>query len=112
MSDGFEQLLEQREAAKHQQQASGRWLWLVIGVAFAAVLLLVILRGDPGTGPVNPNTADVTVLTSLPSVGPSIAEKIIAKRKQKPFTKAEDLLDVPGIGPKTLEKMKPRLKFD
>ena len=112
MSDGFQQLLEQRETAKHQQAASGGWLWLIIGIAFACVLVFVVLRGDPSTGPVNPNTADVAVLASLPSVGPSIAEKIVAKRKEKPFTKAEDLLDVPGIGPKTLEKMKARLKFE
>ncbi len=112
MSDGFQQLLEQREAAKRQQATSGTWLWLLIGIGFAAVLLFVILRGDPSTGPVNPNTADAIVLASLPSVGPEIAEKIIAKRKEKPFTKAEDLLDVPGIGPKTLEKMRTRLKFE
>jgi competence ComEA-like helix-hairpin-helix protein len=111
MSDGSQQLLEKREAAKQQQAAAGRWMWLLIGIAFAAVLVFVILRGDPSTGPVNPNTADAALLSSLPSVGPDIANKIIAKRAEKPFTKPEDLLEVPGIGPKTLEKMKPRLKF-
>lgn len=112
MSDGFQQLLEQREAAKRQRATSANWLWLVIGLGFAAVLLFIVLRGDQNTGPVNPNTANADQLASLPSVGPDIAAKIIAKRAGKPFTKAEDLLDVPGIGEKTLSKMKARLKFE
>lgn len=40
-----------------------------------------------------------------------MASAIIAKRNEKPFIKPEDLLEVKGIGPKTLEKMKPRLTF-
>ena len=55
---------------------------------------------------VNPNTASSATLDRLPGVGPSTARKIIEAR---PFTSVDDLLRVRGIGPATLEKMRPFL---
>jgi len=43
----------------------------------------------------------------LPGVGPVTAAKIVAGR---PFERVEDLLDVSGIGPVTLEKLRPYVK--
>lgn len=43
----------------------------------------------------------------VPGVGPSTAAKIIASR---PFSSIDELLDVSGIGPATLEKMRPYVK--
>ncbi len=61
---------------------------------------------------VNINTADAEALTQLPGIGPKTAKSIIAYRKKNgKFKKAEDLLNVKGIGEKTLKKMKPQLKF-
>jgi competence ComEA-like helix-hairpin-helix protein len=57
---------------------------------------------------VNPNTASRGELMNLPGVGEATANAIIGKR---PYAKAEDLLNVPGIGPKSLEKIKPHLEF-
>lgn len=52
---------------------------------------------------VNLNTATAEELDTLPGVGPSIAQSIIAGR---PYAAAEDLLRVKGIGPVTFEKLK------
>jgi cell division protein FtsB len=48
------------------------------------------------------NTADIAALTSLPGVGTSMAERIIAAR---PFASPEDLQRVSGIGPTALERI-------
>jgi len=56
--------------------------------------------------PVNVNQADAPALAAgLVGVGPAIAEAIVSYRKQHgPFQRLEDLLNVKGIGPRTLER--------
>ncbi|MDO8683428.1 MAG: helix-hairpin-helix domain-containing protein [Armatimonadota bacterium] len=62
----------------------------------------------PGEGFVNINTADISELQRLPGVGPSTAQKIIDYRSQiGRFNSADQLMDVRGIGPKKLDKMRP-----
>lgn len=64
---------------------------------------------SPGTephGPVNINTADVSALDALPGIGPVIAQRIVDHRENHgPFNYPEQLTEVEGIGPKTLEKL-------
>ena len=56
---------------------------------------------------ININTASIEELTQLKGIGPNHAAKIIAFReKNGPFKIPEDLVQVPGIGPKTFEKNK------
>jgi competence protein ComEA len=56
---------------------------------------------------VNINTADATLLDTLPGVGPSTAARIVADREANgPYASAEDLGRVSGIGPKKLEQLK------
>ena len=38
---------------------------------------------------------------------PALAARIIAEREKRPFASADDLRRVNGIGPKTLEKLRP-----
>jgi competence protein ComEA len=59
---------------------------------------------ETGTERVSVNSANATLLDTLPGVGPATAEHIIEGR---PYNKLEDLLDVKGIGEKTLEKLRP-----
>ncbi|CAN5159085.1 hypothetical protein BH11PAT4_BH11PAT4_4570 [soil metagenome] len=63
--------------------------------------------GQPAvTGKVNINTAAVAELDSLPGIGPSYAERIIAYRKEHGnFTSPEDIQNVTGIGPATYAKI-------
>ena len=77
----------------------------------SAVTSVPVTAGSPvSTVPskVNINTATASQLDELPGVGPSTANRIIAYRQSKgPFSKVEDLLNVPGIGPAKLDAMRP-----
>ena len=62
---------------------------------------------------IDPNHATAGDLDLLPGVGPSVAARIIeARTKSGPFRDANDLLRVRGIGEKTLQKLKPFLRFE
>jgi competence protein ComEA len=64
--------------------------------------------GVGGTSLVNINTADQTTLETLNGVGPALATAIIQYRTEHgPFTTVDQLDDVSGIGPATLEKLRP-----
>lgn len=60
---------------------------------------------------VNLNTASQAELETLPGVGPKLAERIMAARKQQPFTSLDDVARVQGIGDKILEKWRDRVTF-
>jgi competence protein ComEA len=63
---------------------------------------------NPGDGTVNINIADIAELQKLPGVGPAMAARVIEHRQQKGrFTDPSQLMDVKGIGSKTLAKMRP-----
>jgi competence protein ComEA len=70
----------------------------------------VIASGNTGAQPgrlINLNTATASELDSLTGVGPSTAKAIIAYRTKKgSFSKVEDLLNVPGIGPAKLAALR------
>jgi competence protein ComEA len=54
------------------------------------------------------NSADQTALESVPGIGPVTALAIIAEREQLGgFQSIEQLLEVDGIGPSTLESIRP-----
>jgi len=56
---------------------------------------------------ININTASQTELESLPGIGPTTAQKIIAYRDQNgPFVNIQDIINVSGIGPGTYERIK------
>lgn len=66
-----------------------------------------------GSGPgdrvlVNLNTADLTELDALPGVGPVTARKIVEWRTENgSFSAVDELLEVDGIGAKTLAELAP-----
>ncbi|MEH3068069.1 MAG: helix-hairpin-helix domain-containing protein [Aeromicrobium erythreum] len=65
--------------------------------------------GGPGVA-VNLNTATLEELDALPGVGPVTAQAILDWRTENGrFTSVDDLLDVAGIGEKTLEDLRDRV---
>lgn len=58
---------------------------------------------------ININTASASELEALPGIGPSKAAAIVEYRKQNgPFKTLDDLVNVSGIGDKSLENIKPK----
>lgn len=81
---------------------------------FFAVLLLVfsLMSGFAQAEPVsvNINTATVETLAALDGVGETKAQAIVAYRSENgPFQTEKDLVNVKGIGERTLEKNLERL---
>ncbi len=56
--------------------------------------------------PVDLNTASREALMELPGIGEKTADAIIALRARSRFRRAEDLMNVKGIGQKKFEKIK------
>lgn len=66
--------------------------------------------GETQTGKININSATADDLDSLPGIGPTKAQAIIDYRNQNgPFRAIDDLLNVPGIGQKTLDTIRDQI---
>jgi len=60
--------------------------------------------------PLDLNRATAEDLDAIPGIGPALAQRIVDYRQAHgPFKKIEDLIEVSGIGPQNLEKLKPSL---
>jgi competence protein ComEA len=63
--------------------------------------------GSTTGGQVNVNTADAVALETLNGVGEVLAAAIVTYRDEHgPFTSVDQLEEVPGIGPSTLEELR------
>lgn len=65
--------------------------------------------GDVAVVPVDLNAADIATLCTLPGIGPKKAEAIVALRKRRPLTRVTQLLQVRGIGPRILDRLRGRV---
>ena len=60
-----------------------------------------------GRAPVDLNAATAEQLDELPGIGPTTAAAIVDWRNRNgPFRTVDDLLDVPGIGPAKLDRIR------
>ena len=87
-------------------------------VALLAAAFLVAgahgLRGDTAeavpAGKVNINQASAAQIAFLPRIGEKVAVRVVEYRKSHgPFARAEDLMEVKGIGEKLFLTLKPYL---
>ncbi len=81
---------------------------------FKSVLFVALLSASSVVlaSPVNVNTASADeIAAALTGIGPAKAMAISELCQAKPCSKPEDLLQVKGIGEKTLEKIKMDLVF-
>ena len=94
-------------------------------IAAAALWLTVPGRAGPGyrvtvergasehDGKININAADADTLTLLPGIGPVLGQRIVDYRDAHgPYTAPEQLLEVQGIGPKTLEGLQDYITWE
>lgn len=60
--------------------------------------------------PVDLNAATAEELQEVPGIGPTLAGRIVAFREENgPFEKVDDLLNVQGIGTRSLERIRPHV---
>ncbi len=102
---------------------------VLLSALLAAALLLVLVLYQPfwgrlperkvadslagnvvKDGRIDLNTADMAALCSLPGIGEAKAQAILEWREERgSFASVEELLEVDGIGEKTLEALRPLL---
>ena len=87
------------------------WISIITVLVFIFAWLPA-LRAE-GSQKININTASADELMNLKGIGEKKAKTIIEFRKNNgPFKQPEDLIKVPGIGPKTLEANKNRITVE
>jgi len=84
---------------------AGIWgLWPHVTLRFVPARLVVQTYAPEARPRVSLNRASRAELEALPGVGPALAERIIAHR---PYLRIDDLLQVPGIGPRLFARIAP-----
>ena len=53
------------------------------------------------------NRASAEQLRTLPGIGPTLTNRILDARRERPFRSVDDLRRVKGVGAKTLDKLRP-----
>ncbi len=86
-----------------------RALSLAALVCLGAGALLFADSAEPAAAPqkVNINTASAAELAYLPRLGAKVAARIVEHRKEKPFARPEELMEVKGVGEKLFLTLKP-----
>lgn len=86
------------------------WWWIAQGGLTGRVIELDRAPPLQAQFQVDINRADWPELVQLPGVGETLAMRIIeSRRTEGPFRDHDDLRRVSGIGPKTLEGLRPHL---
>jgi competence ComEA-like helix-hairpin-helix protein len=95
--------------------------WIALALSFIGLIATIRIRSTSsesvGNNPpqfrTDINTAPAAELALLPGIGPELAARIVAEREAGgPFTTAEQLSRVRGIGPTKIDQVAPMLTFD
>lgn len=79
---------------------------VMLGAAFLLGAAAPGLAREDQVSRVDLNSATAAELESLPGVGPSKAQAIIAHREEAPFKSTDELVEVKGIGEKLYAQLK------
>jgi competence protein ComEA len=67
-------------------------------------------RASQTVGVIDINTATAADLQRLPGIGPALAQRVVEYRESMgPFAAPEHITRVSGIGPRTLERLRPHI---
>jgi competence protein ComEA len=66
-------------------------------------------KKPPPATKIDVNRAGAVELQKLPGVGPTLAARIVEYRQKRPFASVEELRKVKGVGPKTLDAIRPHV---
>ncbi len=95
---------------------NGRWRGLAgraLAAGVSAVLLSALIAAGPASAEVakrvDLNRASVAELMALPGIGEAKARAIVEHRKTAPFHRAEELLQVKGIGESIYARVRDRV---
>jgi DNA uptake protein ComE-like DNA-binding protein len=106
LSSAFTAALKKERAKRTEQRATPVELH---HATTTETSLQDLLGPAKGSLIVNINTASAKELESLPSIGSSRAEQIIAHR---PYTSVDELSQVKGVTPRVLDQLRPFVKTD
>ena len=97
------------DRSPHSRAARAFLLAATLAVAAIGAARPAAAESPPGGARVDVNAASAEALAAaLPGVGPVKAAAIVAHREAHgPFASADALVEVRGIGPKTLERLRP-----
>jgi competence protein ComEA len=85
-------------------KSSKRLFTFFLAVALVVAFVPGLWSQQQEVEKININKASVEELTQLKQIGPKYAERIVEYREAHgPFEQPEDVMKVPGIGPKTWE---------
>jgi competence protein ComEA len=85
--------------------------WLAHGAHRGELIEIDRAEPQPAQFIVDINQADWPELSQLPGIGETLARRIVDSRlEQGPFADHEDLRRVRGIGPLTLDRLRPYLR--
>lgn len=89
-------------------------LWLTAPGHTGPGYRVTVERGASEQGEkIDVNAADADTLTLLPGIGPVLGQRIVDYRETHgPYTAPEQLLQVQGIGPKTLEGLRDYITWE
>ena len=84
------------------------WLFALVLGTLALAIGVAAQKSNAPVKVLDLNTATIEELDGLPEVGPKLAAAIVRFReKSGPFRRVEELLAVPGITKRRLEKLRP-----
>ncbi len=87
--------------------------FLLLAISLLLASLSLAAKKKPPSHPINLNTASADQLEEVPGIGPATAQKILDTRKSYgAFKSIDDLLSIKGIGQKRLDKMRKYLTVE